>query len=97
MAQLAIDAAEKGDYTVAEELHYLLKSPYAEQSEYESKWFQKGRSGLITGLVVRCFLAQADWSSEKVFFCIIYSVSEDCHALSLAVFALIYVSCPGRT
>ena len=41
MAQLAIDAAEKGDYTVAEELHYLLKSPYAEQSEYESKWFQK--------------------------------------------------------
>ena len=41
MAQLAIDAAEKGDYTVAEELHHLLKSPYAEQSEYESKWFQK--------------------------------------------------------
>ena len=41
MAQLAIDAAEKGDYTVAEELHYLLKSPYSEQSEYESKWFQK--------------------------------------------------------
>ena len=41
MAQLAIDAAEKGDYTVAEELHHLLKSPYEEQFEYESKWFQK--------------------------------------------------------
>ena len=41
MAQLAIDEAEKGDYTVAEELHHLLKSPYEEQFEYESKWFQK--------------------------------------------------------
>ena len=41
MAQLAIDAAEKGDYSVAIELHELLKSPYDEQPDYEGKWFQK--------------------------------------------------------
>jgi len=41
MAQLAIDAAEKGDYSVAEELHILLKNPYDEQFELEEKWFQK--------------------------------------------------------
>jgi len=41
MAQLAIDAAEKQDYSVAIELYELLKSPYDEQTEYERKWFQK--------------------------------------------------------
>ena len=41
MAQLAIDAAEKGDYSVAIELHELLKLPYDEQPDYEEKWFQK--------------------------------------------------------
>ena len=41
MAQLAIDAAEKEDYSVAKELHELLKKPYEEQLEYEEKWFQK--------------------------------------------------------
>ena len=41
MAQLAIDAAEQGDYTVCEELFNLLKHPYDEQSEFEEKWFQK--------------------------------------------------------
>ena len=41
MAQLAIDAAEKGDFTVAEELYNLLKSPYEEQPEFEVNWFQK--------------------------------------------------------
>ena len=41
MAQLAIDAAEKGDYSIAEELYELLKNPYDEQSEYEEKWCQK--------------------------------------------------------
>jgi len=40
MAQLAIDAADKGDYTVIDELYELLKQPYAEQVESE-KWFAK--------------------------------------------------------
>ena len=41
MAQLAIDAAEKDDYSVASELYELLKSPYEEQSDFEGEWFQK--------------------------------------------------------
>jgi serine/tyrosine/threonine adenylyltransferase len=40
MAQLAIDAADKGDYSVVEELYQLLKLPYAEQPEM-GKWFAK--------------------------------------------------------
>ena len=40
MAQLAIDAADKGDYSIIEELYELLKNPYAEQKEKE-KWFAK--------------------------------------------------------
>lgn len=40
MAQLAIDAAEEKDYSIIEELHQLLKQPYAEQIEQE-KWFAK--------------------------------------------------------
>ena len=41
MAQLAIDAAEKEDFTVALELYRMLKEPYSEQPEYEEKWFKK--------------------------------------------------------
>ena len=41
MAQLAIDAAEEGDFSVAEELHTLLKDPYSEQPQFEAMWFQK--------------------------------------------------------
>ena len=41
MAQLAIDAAEKEDFSIAIELYELLKKPYSEQSEYEEKWFMK--------------------------------------------------------
>jgi uncharacterized protein YdiU (UPF0061 family) len=40
MAQLAIDAADKGDYTVIDELYTLLKRPYDEQPDQE-KWFAK--------------------------------------------------------
>ena len=40
MAQLAIDDADKGDYSLIDELHQLLKKPYDEQSENE-KWFAK--------------------------------------------------------
>ncbi|WP_456442125.1 protein adenylyltransferase SelO [Psychroserpens sp.] len=40
MAQLAIDAANKGDYKLIDELFQLLKQPYAEQPENE-KWFAK--------------------------------------------------------
>ncbi len=38
MAQLAIDDADKGDYSLIEELYQLLKKPYEEQHESE-KWF----------------------------------------------------------
>ena len=41
MAQLAIDAAEGDDYSVAIELYELLRNPYMEQPEYEEKWFKK--------------------------------------------------------
>ena len=40
MAQLAIDAANKGDYNVIKELYTMLKKPYDEQPQYE-KWFAK--------------------------------------------------------
>ena len=40
MAQMAIDAADQGDYSLIEELYILLKQPYAEQEENE-KWFVK--------------------------------------------------------
>jgi serine/tyrosine/threonine adenylyltransferase len=40
MAQSAIDAADKGDYFLVEELYNLLRNPYDEQPEYE-KHFAK--------------------------------------------------------
>lgn len=40
MAQLAIDAANKEDYSLIDELFQLLKNPYSEQPENE-KWFSK--------------------------------------------------------
>lgn len=40
MAQLAIEAAEKEDYSLIKELYILLKKPYSEQPENE-KWFAK--------------------------------------------------------
>lgn len=40
MAQLAIDAADKDDYSIIEELYILLKNPYNEQPE-NKKWFAK--------------------------------------------------------
>lgn len=40
MAHLCIDAAEKEDYSILDELFELLKHPYEEQPEYE-KWFAK--------------------------------------------------------
>ncbi|OUS03579.1 hypothetical protein A9Q86_01320 [Flavobacteriales bacterium 33_180_T64] len=40
MAQLAIDAANKNDYGLIDELFQLLKQPYDEQPENE-KWFAK--------------------------------------------------------
>ena len=40
MSQLAIDAANKDDYSLIDELHQLLKNPYCEQPEFE-KWYVK--------------------------------------------------------
>jgi uncharacterized protein YdiU (UPF0061 family) len=40
MSQMAIDAADKGDYKLIDELFHLLKKPYDEQPEYK-KWFVK--------------------------------------------------------
>jgi len=40
MAQLAIDAAEKGDYSIIDELHILLQNPYKESPQYQ-KWYAK--------------------------------------------------------
>ena len=41
MAQLAIDAAEKDDYSVAQALYGMLKKPYEEQPKNEEKWFSR--------------------------------------------------------
>ena len=40
MSQLAIEAAEKEDYSLINELYNLLQNPYDEQPEYQ-KWFSK--------------------------------------------------------
>jgi len=40
ISQLAIDAADKEDYTLIDELYTLLKNPYDEQPEF-NKWFVK--------------------------------------------------------
>lgn len=40
MAQLAIESAEKGDYSLIEELFTLLQNPYEEQKPLE-KWYAK--------------------------------------------------------
>ncbi|MCL7762474.1 YdiU family protein [Polaribacter sp. Z014] len=40
MSQMAIDEADKGNYTLIDELFQLLKEPYAEQPANE-KWFAK--------------------------------------------------------
>ncbi len=40
MAQMAIDKADKGDYSLIDELYQLLKKPYDEQLEHE-RWFVK--------------------------------------------------------
>ena len=40
MAQLAIDDANKGDYSLIHELYDLLLNPYDEQIEME-KWYAK--------------------------------------------------------
>lgn len=40
MAQLAIDAANQGNYSLIDELFQLLKNPYNEQPE-QQKWFAK--------------------------------------------------------
>ena len=40
MAQLAIDAANEGDYSIINELYLLLKEPYNEQPEKQN-WFAK--------------------------------------------------------
>jgi uncharacterized protein YdiU (UPF0061 family) len=41
MAQLAIDGAENGDFSLCIELFELLKNPYSEQMEFQTKWFAK--------------------------------------------------------
>ncbi len=40
MAQIAIEAADNGNYTVIDELYCLLKNPYDEQMD-QKKWFAK--------------------------------------------------------
>jgi len=40
MAQLAIDAANKDDFSIIKELHELLKNPYNEQPQFK-KWYAK--------------------------------------------------------
>lgn len=40
MAQMAIEAAEKGDYSLIDEFYTMLQKPYDEQPQYE-RWFAK--------------------------------------------------------
>lgn len=41
MAQLAIDKADMGDFSLVDALYQLLKEPYDEQPEMSEKWFEK--------------------------------------------------------
>tara|TARA_B110001452_G_scaffold267434_1_gene277277 strand:+ start:710 stop:2071 length:1362 start_codon:yes stop_codon:yes gene_type:complete len=41
MVQLAIDAAEKEDYSICELMFEVLKTPYDEHEVHESEWYQK--------------------------------------------------------
>ena len=41
LAQLAIDASEKGDHNLVNELLEVLRRPYDEQPEKESQFYQK--------------------------------------------------------
>ncbi len=41
MVQLAIERAEKKDYSLVEELFNLIKLPYCDQFDNEAKWFTK--------------------------------------------------------
>ena len=50
MAQLAIDLAEKGDYSLITEFYELLKKPYDEQEAFSNKWFTK----------------RPDWARQKI-------------------------------
>ncbi len=50
MAQLAIDLAEKGDYSLITEFYELLKKPYDEQEAFSNKWFAK----------------RPDWARQKI-------------------------------
>lgn len=40
IAQLLIEAADKGDYSLIDEVHTMLKKPYDEQEDYQ-KWYTK--------------------------------------------------------
>jgi uncharacterized protein YdiU (UPF0061 family) len=40
MAQLAIEAAEKGDYSLISEMNIILQNPYKDQPEHQ-KWFAR--------------------------------------------------------
>lgn len=40
MAQLAIDKADQGDYSLIDSFYHMLKSPYDDQPEHE-QWFEK--------------------------------------------------------
>jgi hypothetical protein len=44
MSQLAIEAAEKGDYA-NRRTTFTIENPYQDQDEYH-KWFAKGQIGL---------------------------------------------------
>jgi uncharacterized protein YdiU (UPF0061 family) len=41
MSQLAIEAAEADDYSVAIELQDLLRAPYEEQPSSQDRWYKK--------------------------------------------------------
>ena len=41
MSQLAIEAAENDDYSVAIELQSLLRAPYDEQPSFQDRWYRK--------------------------------------------------------
>ncbi len=41
MVQLAIDAAEKNDYSICESMFEVLKTPYSEHKDHEDEWYKK--------------------------------------------------------
>ena len=71
MAQLAIDAAEAGDFSICEKLHLMLKQPYTATSQnLRANGIKSDPNGhKKSRLAAQCYLALVNHSSKHAFIC----------------------------